>query len=100
MNEGKASRRDDIIAEEAAGWLVALADADAQVREAFAAWLRESPAHVREFLSVSAIWGMLPELSSRTLDRRTRSRGGNGAKRRGAAGQEPSTGGASPAANA
>ena len=64
MNEGKASRRDDVIAEEAADWLVALADADAQVREAFAAWLRESPAHVREFLSVSAIWGMLPELSS------------------------------------
>lgn len=64
MNEGKASRRGDVIAEEAADWLVALADADAQVRKAFAAWLRESPEHVREFLSVSAIWGMLPELSS------------------------------------
>ncbi len=64
MNEGKASRRGDVIAEEAADWLVALADADAQTRKAFAAWLRESPEHVREFLSVSAIWGMLPELSS------------------------------------
>ena len=64
MNEGKSSRRGDIIAQEAADWLVALADADKQTRKAFAAWLRLSPEHVKEFLCVSAIWGMLPELSS------------------------------------
>ena len=64
MNEEKSSRRGDIIAREAADWLVALADADAQTRKAFAAWLRLSPEHVKEFLCVSAIWGMLPELSS------------------------------------
>ena len=64
MNEGKSSRRGDIIAQEAADWLIALADADKQTRKAFAAWLRLSPEHVKEFLCVSAIWGMLPELSS------------------------------------
>ena len=64
MNEGKLSRRGDIIAQEAADWLIALADADEQTRKAFAAWLRLSPEHVKEFLCVSAIWGMLPELSS------------------------------------
>ena len=64
MNEGRSSRRGDIIAQEAADWLVALADADEQTRKAFAAWLQLSPEHVKEFLSVSAIWGMLPELSS------------------------------------
>ena len=64
MNEGKSSRRGDIIAQEAADWLIALADADEQTRKAFAAWLRLSPEHVKEFLCVSAIWGMLPELSS------------------------------------
>ena len=64
MNEGKSSRRGDIIAREAADWLIALADADEQTRKAFAAWLRLSPEHVKEFLCVSAIWGMLPELSS------------------------------------
>ena len=64
MNEEKSSRRGDIIAQEAADWLIALADADEPTRKAFAAWLRLSPEHVKEFLSVSAIWGMLPELSS------------------------------------
>ena len=64
MNEGRSSRRGDIIAQEAADWLVALADADEQTRTSFAAWLRLSPEHVKEFLSVSAIWGMLPELST------------------------------------
>ena len=64
MNQARSSRRGDIIAQEAADWLVALADADEQTRKAFAAWLRLSPEHVKEFLSVSAIWGMLPELSS------------------------------------
>ena len=64
MNEGRSSRRGDIIAQEAADWLIALVDADEQTRKAFAGWLRLSPEHVKEFLSVSAIWGMLPELSS------------------------------------
>ena len=64
MNQARSSRRGDIIAQEAADWLVGLADADEQTSKAFAAWLRLSPEHVKEFLSVSAVWGMLPELSS------------------------------------
>lgn len=58
------SRRDELLAAEAADWVIALEDADLRTREAFVAWLRTSPEHIREFLAVSAIWGGLPELSS------------------------------------
>ncbi len=60
MNERKISRSGDVIAEEAADWIVALADADEDARKAFAAWLRRSPEHIKEFLAISAIWGTLP----------------------------------------
>ena len=60
MNERKISRSSDVIAEEAADWIVALADADEDARKAFAAWLRRSPEHIKEFLAISAIWGTLP----------------------------------------
>lgn len=58
------SRRDELLAAEAADWVIALEGADRRTREAFVAWLRTSPEHIREFLAVSAIWGGLPELSS------------------------------------
>ena len=58
------ARRDELLAAEAADWVIALEDADQRTREAFVAWLRTSPEHIREFLAVSAIWGELPELSS------------------------------------
>ena len=60
MNERKISKSSDVIAEEAADWVVALTDGDERTNKAFAAWLRLSPEHVKEFLSVSAIWGTLP----------------------------------------
>ena len=65
MNELELTRRSIVIAEEAAHWVVALADADEQTRKAFAAWLRLSPEHIREFLAVAGIWGTLPDISSR-----------------------------------
>ena len=65
MNECEWSRRSRAIAGEAAHWVVALADGDEQTRKAFAAWLRLSPEHIREFLAVAGIWGALPDISSR-----------------------------------
>jgi transmembrane sensor len=41
-------------AEEAAQWLCELRESDADTREAFVAWLKESARNVREFLMVSA----------------------------------------------
>ena len=62
MNSG---RRNELLAAEAADWVIALGDADRETRKAFAAWLRTSPEHIREFLAISAIWGALPDVSSR-----------------------------------
>ena len=59
----EVSRRSELFAKEAADWVVVLGDADEQTRKAFAVWLRASPENVKEFLSVAAIWGTLPELS-------------------------------------
>lgn len=58
-----ASNRSGAIAREAADWLIALESADWRTRESFAAWLRESPEHIREYLAVAAIWDALPELA-------------------------------------
>lgn len=57
------SNRSNAIAREAADWLIALDAADRQTRAAFAAWLCESPEHIREFLAVAAVWGALPRVS-------------------------------------
>ena len=62
MNSG---RRNELLAAEAADWVIALGDADSETRKAFAAWLRTSPEHIREFLAISAIWSALPDVSSR-----------------------------------
>ncbi|MGH2447002.1 MAG: FecR family protein [Chloroflexota bacterium] len=53
------------ILEEASTWFVELNEGDlsAVAREAFAAWLRASPEHVRAFLQISALWEDVPRLS-------------------------------------
>jgi transmembrane sensor len=50
--------------EEAAEWLVTFSEgaADARAREAFSAWLRASPEHVRAYLRVSAFWEAADQL--------------------------------------
>ena len=57
-------KSNDVIAEEAADWVVDLADGNKHTRKAFAVWLRQSPLHIKEFLYVSAIWETLPGYSA------------------------------------
>ena len=64
MNEDK---RSELLAAEAADWVIALRNADRPTKRAFAAWLRVSPEHIKEFLSVSAVWSTLPKLTSQPL---------------------------------
>lgn len=64
MSKEIQHRRQDVIAEEAAGWFMALQDADSSSKERFTAWLKTSPEHVNEFLAVAALWDALPEVSS------------------------------------
>ena len=64
MGDVEVSKRMNTIAEEAAHWVVALADGDERSRKAFAAWLRLSPEHIKEFLAVAGIWYTLPDISS------------------------------------
>ena len=56
-------KRNELLAAEAADWVISLADANHQTRAAFAQWLRASPENIREFLAVSSIWGMLPDVA-------------------------------------
>lgn len=60
----KRSNRNELLAAEAADWVVALADADHRTRVEFADWLRASPENIREFLAVAVIWRTLPDVSS------------------------------------
>ena len=60
----KRSNRNELIAAEAADWMVALADADHRARGEFADWLRASPETLREFLAVAVIWRTLPDVTS------------------------------------
>lgn len=46
---------DERIAEEAAQWLIAIEDGEADFAS-FATWLQASPRHIEEFLLVSAVW--------------------------------------------
>ena len=50
---------DEHIAAEAAEWFVQFRDKQAVDPAAFAEWLTRSPAHVQEFLAVSALWSTL-----------------------------------------
>lgn len=56
------------ILEEASTWFVELSEGgvSAAAREAFAAWLRASPEHVRAFLQISAVWEDAPRLARGT----------------------------------
>ena len=58
MNLDKRSKLNAQISEEAAEWLVELRtdDLDASGRQAFDAWVRSSPEHLRAFLEMAAIW--------------------------------------------
>ena len=58
MNHDKRSKLNAQISEEAAEWLVELRtdDLDASGRQAFDAWVRSSPEHLRAFLEMAAIW--------------------------------------------
>ena len=64
MSKDTSSKRIDAIAEEAAEWYVQLKDANARTKSEFAAWLKTSPEHVKEFLAIAALWEALPDLPS------------------------------------
>lgn len=56
----------DTIIEQASEWFVTLRyeEVDASVQERFMDWLRESPEHVRAYLSVVDLWTDLPSVDS------------------------------------
>lgn len=62
MSKDTSTQRIDIIAAEAAEWLLRMREADAASKRDFAAWLQTSPEHVREFLAVAALWESMPGL--------------------------------------
>ncbi len=56
-------RQDELaISQQAAEWLTALEESDADRRAAFATWLVQSPVHVREFLNLTAIHRLFDDL--------------------------------------
>jgi len=68
------------IAEEAARWLRTLDDPSPLDRRNFAAWLRQSPGHLQEFLAVSVVSNLLSSCdweAMRELDDAVRSSPGN-----------------------
>ncbi len=60
MSEHLSQRRRDVIALEAANYLIELESPQAQTMAALAAWLKTSPEHVEEFLAVASLWDALP----------------------------------------
>lgn len=64
MDHQGSSKPNAQIVAEASTWFVELSEGDvsAAAREAFAAWLRASPEHVRAFLQISAVWEDAPRL--------------------------------------
>ena len=63
MTNDSSHKRQDVIAEEAANYLIELQSPRPETKAEFAAWLKTSPEHVNEFLAVAALWGALPEVS-------------------------------------
>jgi transmembrane sensor len=56
----RAQQRDSrTISEQAAEWLTLLAEGSERDRNAFLAWLRQSPRHVEEFLLATTVWQAL-----------------------------------------
>ncbi len=64
MSKDTSAKRSDVIADEAADWFVSLQEPGAQSRAEFAAWLKTSPEHVREFLEIAALWEEVNTLQS------------------------------------
>lgn len=63
-NKRKTDEVRDKIAEQAFDWLLRLdsVDADASIEVGFAAWLKESPVHIEEFLTLEITWRELDRL--------------------------------------
>ena len=68
MNSNRHRRTSPQIRQEAVEWFVAFCEneTDTQSCEAFLAWLRISPEHVRVYLRISAFWEHASQLSDRT----------------------------------
>ena len=63
MSKENHHKRRDVIAEEAASYLVELESPQADTKAKLAAWLKTSPEHVEEFLAVAELWGALPDVA-------------------------------------
>ena len=57
MSRETRHKRRDVIAEEAASYLIELESPEADTKAKLAAWLKTSPEHVEEFLAVADLWG-------------------------------------------
>ena len=69
MSRETHHKRRDVIAEEAASYLVELESPEVDTNAKLAAWLRTSPEHVEEFLAVAELWGALPGVAEQpTID--------------------------------
>ncbi|WP_416306583.1 FecR family protein [Neptunicella sp. SCSIO 80796] len=62
QNSGRDARRQEVLSEEAAAWIVELQEPGPSSKEAFANWLRLSPEHIREFLVVKSMWDDLTDI--------------------------------------
>ena len=63
MSTDTAQKRRDVIAEEAANYLIELEEPGADTKARLVAWLRTSPEHVEEFLAVASLWDSLPDVA-------------------------------------
>ncbi len=63
MSKENFHKRRDVIAEEAAGYLIELESPQPDTKARFGAWLKTSPEHVEEFLAVAELWGTLPDVA-------------------------------------
>lgn len=63
MSKENHHKRRDVIAEEAAGYLIELESPEPDTKARLAAWLKASPEHVEEFLAVAELWGALPDVA-------------------------------------
>ena len=62
MSRETHHKRRDVIAEEAASYLIELEQPKADTKTKLAGWLKTSPEHVEEFLAVAELWGALPNV--------------------------------------
>ena len=62
MSRENYHKRRDVIAEEAATYLIELEEPKPDTKSRLAAWLKTSPEHVEEFLAVAELWDVLPDV--------------------------------------